>query len=170
MKTQPTNREKERMDACPNVLPPSLCVKLLKTKITGERNSPGRPHACTLTLSHRHTHTYRATNVLLPFGSKKEMVLIWQRGAGDGRRGGDDLSAAQISTFVSFLYLLSTKTHAHRISLSVRLPPSCRGDRRGHLDECVPLWDMCSDLRLEAKRLNIQSAHIVAEAFWNQES
>lgn len=51
------------------------------------------------------------------------------------------------------------------ISLSVRLPLSCRGDRRGHLDECVPLWDMCSDLSLEATRLNIQSAHIVAKPF-----
>lgn len=59
-----------------------------------------------------HTHAYRA-NVLLHFGSKKEMVLIWERGVWDGRRRGDDLSAAQISTFVSFLYLLSTKTHAH---------------------------------------------------------
>lgn len=73
----------------------------------------------------------------------------------------------QISTFVSFLYLLlrSQDTHIHRISLSVCLPLSCCADRRGHLDECLPLWDMCSDLSLEATRLNIQSAHIVAKPF-----
>lgn len=85
-----------------------------------------------------------------------------------GWEGQCDLRLVQISTFVSFLYLFllqSHGTHIHRISLSVRLPLSRRGDRRGHLDECVPLWGMCSDLSLEAKRLNIQSARSVAKPF-----
>lgn len=85
-----------------------------------------------------------------------------------GWEGQCDLRLVQISTFVSFLYLFllqSHGTHIYRISLSARLPLSRRGDRRGHLDECVPLWGKCSDLSLEAKRLNIQSARSVAKPF-----
>lgn len=69
-----------------------------------------------------------------------------------------------------FFSLFSTKPRcAHWISLSACLPLSCHGDRRGHLDECVPLWDMCSDLSLEAKRLNTQSARSGAKPLWNPE-